>query len=157
VIVRALVAADRPALADLVSRTDNFRPEEKAVALEVADAGLLDPRDYRLLGAFDIDGTLLAWVAFGEVPMTKGTFDLYWIASDPRRRRGGAGRALVRAMEDALRREGARMVVVETEEGPGYDAAVRFYAAEGYPLAARIADFYRPGAAKLVFVKRLEL
>ncbi len=153
--VRDLVPSDREALAALVARVANFRPEEKVVANEVLDECLAAPGEhYEGLGAFE-GRDLLGFLAFGPVPMTEGVFDLYWIATAPAARRRGAGRALVAAMEARLRARGARKVVIETEEAPAYAGTLAFYERLGYPVAARFPDFYRPGAAKVVMVKEL--
>ena len=61
--------------------------------------------------------------------------------------------ALVAAMEDAVRGAGGGHIRVETSETEGYGAARRLYEKLGYPLAARMRDFYGPGDALLVYYK----
>ncbi len=94
-------------------------------------------------------------IAFGDTPMTVGTFDLYWIATDPARQRQGVGAVLVRAMEAELRRRGARLVRVETSGTSGYEGTRAFYHRLDYRETARIPDFYRPGDDLVGFTKRL--
>jgi ribosomal protein S18 acetylase RimI-like enzyme len=48
-----------------------------------------------------------------------------------------------------------RLLVAETEDSPPYEAARAFYEARGFRRAAEIADFYRPGVAKIFYVKAL--
>ena len=62
-----------------------------------------DSPDYVALGA-ELDGRLVGWICWGPTPCTLGTFDLYWMAVDPAAQGAGIGTALIRAMEDRLRR-----------------------------------------------------
>ena len=87
--------------------------------------------------------------------MTKGTFDLYWIAVDPAHQGRGVGRALLSASEDAIRGAGGRMLLVETAGKPAYAATRAVYAACGYREVARVPDFYEDGDDKVVFARRL--
>ena len=87
--------------------------------------------------------------------MTEGSWDLYWIVTDPGARKSGVARALVGTMEAELRAAGARLVRVETSRLDGYGAARAFYERLDYPVCAVLPDFYRPGDDLLVMVKRL--
>jgi len=154
--VRALAAGDRPAIARLVARDGLFTPDELAVALELVDGALAHPGgDYRVLVAEGPDGAVSGYVCYGPTPMTDGTFDLYWIVTDPERRGRGVARALVVAMEAELRALGGRLVRVETSLSDGYGEACRFYDCIGYPVVATLPDFYKAGDDLLILVKRL--
>lgn len=87
--------------------------------------------------------------------MTEGTWDLYWIASDPSVRGQGVGAALVSAMEGELRRKGARLIRVETSAMEAYGPTRGFYAAMKYGEEARFRDFYKPGEDLIILSKRL--
>lgn len=156
--IRPPVPADRPALASLVERISNFTPDERSVALELIDLALAQPGtrhpDYWVQVAED-DGRLLGYICYGPTPMTQGTFDLYWIASDPEARGRGVGRQLVVAMEEDLRRGGGRLVRVETSSQEAYGGTHAFYAAIRYEEEARFRDFYKPGDDLIILKKRL--
>lgn len=94
-------------------------------------------------------------IAYGETPMTDGTYDLYWIASDPEWRRQGIGAALLGRMEEDLRGRGARLVRVETSGLPVYQPTRAFYERFRYGETARLRDFYRPGDDLVIFTKRM--
>jgi ribosomal protein S18 acetylase RimI-like enzyme len=94
-------------------------------------------------------------IAYGETPMTSGTYDLYWIACDPPRQRGGVGTALLSAMEADLRRRGGRLIRVETSGTAPYQATRAFYERSRFRETARIPEFYRPGDDLVVFTKRM--
>jgi len=81
--IRRVAPPDREPLAELLGRIETFSPVEVTCALELIDAALRpnDP-DYQVLVAVR-DGKVLGYICYGPTPMTEGTFDLYWIASDP--------------------------------------------------------------------------
>jgi ribosomal protein S18 acetylase RimI-like enzyme len=142
-------------LGALLRRIESFTPAEVACALEVLGrAAEPGNRDYVGLVA-EAGASLAGLIAYGDTPMTVGTYDLYWIATDPGRRRQGVGAALVAAMEADLRRRGARLVRVETSGTAAYQATRVFYERFRYRETARIPDFYRPGDDLVVFTKRL--
>lgn len=124
------------------------------VALELIDAAAHSSPDYVALVAAR-GAEVLGYVCYGPTPMTDGTFDLYWIASDPRARGLGVGKALVAAMEADLRARQARLVRVETSALESYGGTHAFYAATGYLEEARVKDFYRPGDDLIILAKRL--
>lgn len=103
----------------------------------------------------EADATVVGGLAYGQTPMTDGTYDLYWIACDPQRWRQGIGAALLRAMESDLRRRGARLVRVETSGTSTYQATRAFYERFQYCETARLRDFYRPGDDLVIFTKRM--
>jgi ribosomal protein S18 acetylase RimI-like enzyme len=98
---------------------------------------------------------LLGYACFGPHPLTEGIFDLYWIAVDPRAREQGVGGALLSRVEEEVRVQGGRMVLVETSGTPAYTPARRFYESCGYRYEAVIHDFYAPGDDLIIFGKLL--
>ena len=72
------------------------------------------------------------------------------------RQRGGHGRALIGALEEALRERGGRLLVVDTSDGDAYAPARAFYAANRYREVARVPDFWTDGDTKVVLTKRLK-
>ena len=88
--------------------------------------------------------------------MTQGTFDLYWIAVDPSFQRRGVGQILLNACEDAVRREGGRLIVLETSSRPPYEQARNFYAKNAYDLVVTVRDFYASGDHRLMYAKYLK-
>lgn len=144
----------RAGLVDLLSRTAEFTPEETAVALELIDDGLAKRGDYRFY--VDAEGARVrGYICFGPAPMTEGTFDLYWICVDSSLKKSGIGRALVRKMEEELRGSRGRLVRVETEGTPAYEATRAFYVALGYEVLATIRGFYAEGRDLVIFGRYL--
>ncbi len=98
---------------------------------------------------------VVGYVCYGPRSLTSGTFDLYWIAVDPNIRRGGIGRRLLDACEQAIRNIGGRLIVLETSGLPNYEPTRKFYLATGYTLEATLKDFYHEGDDLVIFTKHL--
>ncbi len=98
---------------------------------------------------------VLGYACYGPRALTDRTYDLYWIAVSPNARRGGVGRSLLRATEEAVRKLGGRLLIVETSGLPKYEPTRGFYLATGYKLEATLKDFYRDGDDLVIFTKRL--
>ena len=151
-----LVPADREAIARIVREVGVFRPDEVDVAMELVDIGLSsDTKGYLFAVAEDDAGAVLGYACWGLAPMTDATFDLYWIAVDPARHGGGIGQQLLAACERDVRARGGRLQQIETEGTPDYEPTRRFYLRAGYPEIARIRDYYRAGADKVVYGRTL--
>jgi len=101
------------------------------------------------------DERVLGYACYGPRSLTSGTYDLYWIAVDPTVRRGGVGRGLLAASEQAVRKLGGRLLVLETSGLPTYEPTRKFYLATGYTLEATLKDFYSDGDDLVIFTKRL--
>jgi len=124
-------------------------------AVELVDLALTpNNKDYTILVA-DRDGTLVGYACFGPTPMTEGTYDLYWIASDPTVRGQGVGASLIAGMEADMRRRGARIIRVETSATEAYGPTRGFYASMKYKEEARFRDFYKVGDDLIILAKRL--
>jgi ribosomal protein S18 acetylase RimI-like enzyme len=125
------------------------------VAIELVDLALQPNNpDYKILVA-DRDGALVGYVCYGPTPMTEGTYDLYWIASDPTVRGQGIGASLISGMEADLRRIQARIIRVETSATEAYGPTRGFYASMKYTEEARIRDFYKVGDDLIILTKRV--
>jgi ribosomal protein S18 acetylase RimI-like enzyme len=138
----------------VVRSDDTFRDDEIAVALELIDAALAGSTDY-IVRIAEHEGRLVGYICFGPTPMTRATWDLYWIIVDASARGLGVAGALVAAMESELAARGGGNVRVETSETDGYGAARRLYGKLDYPEVARFVDFYAPGDALIVYYKRV--
>lgn len=101
------------------------------------------------------DGRVLGYACYGPRALADRTYDLYWIAVSSASRRGGVGRALLDATEEAIRKLGGRLLIVETSGLPDYASTRAFYLATGYTLEATLKDFYKDGDDLVIFTKRL--
>ncbi len=154
--VRPLLEADLGPLREMLLGIVEFRPAEVTCALELAELSVRDPEGSGYHGlAAEQDGRLAGFLTFGPTPLAPGTWDLYWIASAPWARGKGAGSALVRAMEQALRERRARLVRVETSSITEYEPTRTFYDRMKYIPACVVRDFYHPGDDLVILTKRL--
>jgi len=152
---RPLQQTDLPSLRKLLERISSFSTAEVACALEVAELATR-PGNADYLARCALDGAGLAgYVVYGPTPMTRATYDLYWIATHPRVRGLGLGDALMNAMETDLKARGASLVRVETSGSEEYRSTRGFYERWKYRETARIPDFYREGDDLVILTKRL--
>ena len=151
--LRDLAPGDHGPIERLLRATNAFTDAEVLVALELVDE--TPEAGYRFVVA-EVDGHVAGYACFGATPCTVGTYDLYWIAVDPARQNLGLGRALLDAVESAVRAEHGRLLVIETASKPEYAATRAFYERCGLDLTARIPDFYARGDDKLVYCRRYD-
>jgi ribosomal protein S18 acetylase RimI-like enzyme len=153
VVLRPLSRADRPALERILRDCGAFTPEEVASALELLDAGLAGDLDYELLVAEDA-GAVVGYTCHGRSPFTLGSYDLYWIAVDPKVQGRGVGQQLLAAVESAVTRAGGALLLADTAAKPSYARTRAFYESAGYVVEARIRDYYAPGDDRITYAKR---
>jgi ribosomal protein S18 acetylase RimI-like enzyme len=159
-IIRPLVAADRSGIFRILENAGNFTPAEVGIALELIDEWLeLGEHSGYLtyvLEARDPEKSeVLGYVCFGPTPLTESTFDLYWIAVDKSKHRGGVGKRLLKFSEEEVLRRGGKMLLIETSSQETYGGTIQFYERTGYDLVGKIPEYYKPGDDKLIFAKRL--
>lgn len=136
-----------------------FRPEEIEVLVEIfreAQAkGYEGSGYYFRVWADGAEGTPRGLICYGRRPLTRWSWDLYWLLVDPRVQRRGIGTALLQAMEAHIRSAGGRWIWVETATTPAYAPARCFYERHGFRLLAVVEDFYDAGEGLAVYVKDL--
>ena len=158
--IRPLVAADRSGVFRILENAGNFTPAEVGIALELIDEWLeLGEHSGYLtyvLEARDPEKSeVLGYVCFGPTPLTESTFDVYWIAVDKSKHRGGVGKRLLKFSEEEVLRRGGKMLLIETSSQETYGGTIQFYERTGYELVGKIPEYYKPGDDKLIFAKRL--
>src|SRR3954467_8561858 len=158
--IRPMVAADRSGVFRILENAGNFTPGEVAIALELIDEWLeLGEHSGYLTYVLEAQGEegaeVLGYVSFGPTPLTESTFDLYWIAVDKSKHRGGVGKRLMKFTEDETVRRGGRMLLIKTSSQETYGGTIQFYERSGYELVGKIPEDYKAGDDKLIFAKKL--
>lgn len=148
--------ADGGQICDIAARAGVFNQEEVDCVAELWQEYLTEGPEgcgYNFIVERDGD-KVLGFACYGPRDLTHGVFDLYWIAVDPDTRRGGVGRRLLTASEEAARQAGGRMIIAETSGTAHYEPTRNFYLGTGYTMEAAIRDFYSEGDDLAIFIKR---
>ena len=159
--IRPVEPKDRDRIHHILVATARFTDEEVRCAMELVDSALEHPEkgEYLVHVLEEPDSgpnrLIQGYVCYGATPLTDGVFDLYWIAVDPKRQGQGFGQVLLRFVENEVRRQRGRMLLIETSSKESYGPTLRFYVQSGYDEISRIKDFYRIEDDKVVFCKKL--
>ncbi|MDA8091304.1 MAG: GNAT family N-acetyltransferase [Nitrospiraceae bacterium] len=161
------VPADRQRLKEILSSTGAFYKREVDVAIELLDDRLQkgEKSEYIFLfceaeekkrGKGKAGGKVAGYVCYGPITLTKGRFDLYWIAVDASMQGSGIGSALMLEAEKKMAELGCRHIYVETASKKKYAPTRAFYRKNGYAFVALVPEYYAPGDDKLIFMKTLD-
>jgi ribosomal protein S18 acetylase RimI-like enzyme len=159
--IRPAERKDRDRIHEILIATARFKADEVRSAMDLVDQAFEHPErgEYHVHVLEDPDSgprkTIQGYVCFGATPLADGIFDLYWIAVDPRQQGQGHGQLLLRFVENEVRRQRGRMLLIETSSKESYAPTIRFYRRSGYDEISRIKDFYRVEDDKVVFCKKL--
>jgi GNAT superfamily N-acetyltransferase len=151
-----VLPGDVEAVRTLIERTGFFNRDEVAIAAELVEArlesGAASGYDFVLA---DLAGALAGYACYGAIPCTAASFDLYWIAVEPKLQRHGTGRTLMEAVEAQVAARGGQRIYIDTSGRDQYRPTREFYERNGFRCEARLADFYAPGDDRVIYVKRL--
>jgi ribosomal protein S18 acetylase RimI-like enzyme len=157
--MRKLLRSDIPHLQNLMKdlcKHGRFTADEVDCAMELLHVVLDQPdqRDY-IATVIEAKSGPVGFILYGPVPLTEGTYDIYWIATAMAVHGAGYGRLLLEHAERDMQRRGARMICLETSSQEAYQRTRSFYDKASYLQEAVIKDFYRPGDDRITYVKRL--
>ena len=159
--IRPVEARDRERIHEILVGVQRFTVEEVDCAIELVDSAIDHPEkgDYLVHVLEEPDSgpkrRIQGYVCFGATPLTDRVYDLYWIAVDPDQQGRGFGQLLLRFVENEVRRQRGRMLLIETSSKESYGPTLRFYERSGYDEISRIKDFYRVEDDKVIFCKKL--
>lgn len=88
--------------------------------------------------------------------LTDGTYNLYAIAVHKDCQGTGVGGQMMNYIEQVLREQGHRLLIVETSSLPEFELTRQFYHKCHYTQEAIIRDFYAKGDSKVIFWKELQ-
>lgn len=156
-MIRPMESRDKAAVMGLIEATNFFHAHEVTVAEELVDVYLNVPgqNDYQVIVIENAEADVAGYLTFGQTPMAVGVYDLYWMAVDPRAQGRGYGRKLVEWLEDHVRAERGRLIIIETSSSPKYEPTRRFYLGLKYTEVARIPDYYQNGDDRVIYTKRM--
>lgn len=87
--------------------------------------------------------------------LTEGTFNLYAIGVKSDIQGKGIGSAMMKYLEEALKKAGGRILIVETSGTDAFELTRRFYENLAYRKEAVISDFWKEGDDKVVYWKKI--
>ena len=153
-MIRNLINTDREKIKNILIETNNFNHSEIDIALELIDVYLNDEnqKDYEIF--VDADGDIVnGYICIGPRPLTKGTYDLYWIAVNPNVQAKGIGSGLVKYIEEHIAKLKGRLILIETSGKPSYEKERKFYLKNSYTQLVDIKDFYDVNDSLIVYGK----
>lgn len=133
-----------------------FYDFEVPVAVELVEEGVFegDESGYYFIFA-EVEGRTVAYSCYGHIAGTDAGFDLFWIATHDDLRGSGIGKLVLEETHRKAKDMGARYIIAETSSIEKYLPTRLFYEKNGYSKDAFIADYYKPGDGKVIYVKRL--
>jgi ribosomal protein S18 acetylase RimI-like enzyme len=154
-MIRPTIPADTPILLAIAESTGVFKPMEIEALHEVLDDYHRENhQDGHKCVSYEKDGQVIGFAYYAPTAMTDRTWDLYWIAVSKQTHARGIGSALLKFVEEDIRREGGRQLFIETSSLPHYELTRRFYLKHGYEKACVQPDYYADGDDRVMFRKR---
>jgi GNAT superfamily N-acetyltransferase len=156
-VSKGIKAEDRRNIEDILRSSGFFYEFEVETALEIADETLAkgsEKSGYYWLKATDEDG-VIAFANYGKNAFSTHSWDLYWIAVHQNSRNKKLGSVMLKAIEDDVRKQGGKILWIETSGRPLYASTEAFYRKNGYELQASLKDFYGSGDPKQIYSKVL--
>jgi GNAT superfamily N-acetyltransferase len=156
-ISKGLSASDRKSIEDILKSTGYFYDFEIDIALGLVDDTITygtEECGYHWMKLIDEDG-MVAFANYVKNSFSVHSWDLYWIAVHQNSRHKNLGSALLKAVEDDIRRMDGKILWLDTSGRPLYKPTENFYKKNGYTLMASLKDFYAPGDPKQIYSKTL--
>jgi GNAT superfamily N-acetyltransferase len=153
-MIHPTAIADTPAILAIAEGTNVFKPMEIQALKEVLD----DYHDSNHLQghrcvSYYKDGQVIGFAYYAPTCMTDRGWHLYWIAVSKHIHARGIGGELLRYVEEDIRREGGRQLLIETSSLPHYEPTRKFYLKHDYEKACVQPDYYADGDDMVVFRK----
>lgn len=155
-MIRPATPHDVTAIADIAVDSTLFGADDVAVVstmmAEYFERRIADSHGCVVADAGDGP---LAVAYFQPAVEADRTWYLTMIAVRRARQGTGLGAALMHHVENALRRSGQRLLLVETSGTSSFDGTRTFYRRLGYQQEALVRDYYADGDDMVVFRKAL--
>jgi GNAT superfamily N-acetyltransferase len=141
---------------EIVESTKFFYDHEVEIAAELVAERFNEGEatGYHFVFA-DLDGITVGYSCFGQITMSKTSFDLYWIATHNDYRGKGIGKQVLGETCRQAKAMGCSIIIAETSGLPHYEPTRAFYRSNEFELEASLKDFYTMGDDKLFYTKRI--
>jgi len=140
----------------IVASTGFFSEQEIEIAAELVEERLAKGirSGYYFLFA-EYSGKVLGYSCFGPIPLTKSSYDLYWIVLHEKFRNFRIGKEILTRSEEIITGMGGLNIYADTSSREQYAPTRSFYEKNGYSLAAYLPDFYSTGDGKIIYCKTI--
>ncbi|MEM9378959.1 MAG: GNAT family N-acetyltransferase [Planctomycetota bacterium] len=157
-MIRDVTPADTETVLEAAEQSGLFSGEEIVSLREQLERALGGDSDRaeHWIADFDGNGTAIGAALYAEELFTDRVWNLLFIEVRRPAQGTGVGGSLLRFVEDRLRSDAQRMLLIETTVGPEFEGTQAFYRRNGYEHRGTIPDFYADGQDKIVFLKRLD-
>jgi ribosomal protein S18 acetylase RimI-like enzyme len=155
-MIRPTTEADTPLLLKLTEGTGVFKPHEIDALNEVlSDYHASNHAEGHVAVTYEEAGRVLGYAYYAPAAMTDRTWYLYWIAVTRDTHAKGIGSKLLHHAEQDIRRQGGRVLFIETSSLPHYELTRKFYLKHHYEITGVLRDYYSDGDDMVVFRKRM--
>jgi ribosomal protein S18 acetylase RimI-like enzyme len=155
-MIRPTEPRDTDALVQLAEETGVFKPAEIVALREVLDDYHAGDHPEAHCITHEKDGQPIGFAYYAPAAMTDRTWQLWWIAVSKFTQTRGLGGRLLHHVEEDIRRQRGRQLLIETSSLPHYEPTRRFYLKHDYQQAGLQPDYYADGDDMVIFRKRLE-
>ena len=114
-----------------------------------------NPKSEAIWFTKDFNGIPISLGYCAPEQMTGGTYNLYAIAVSKAHQGKGIGSAMMTYIENRLKTDKHRLLIVETSTDPALELTRSFYLKNKYTEEARIRDFWKEGEGKVIYWKKL--
>ncbi|MEB4675229.1 GNAT family N-acetyltransferase [Enterobacteriaceae bacterium G50] len=153
-LIRPIGISDREPLLDMLNKSGQFDDEGLLHVRKTLNNYLSGESDELW---FSADQQGLAGVAYcAPEVMTSDVWNLLMLWVSPSHQRQGVGNALINQVENALKNNHARLLIVETSSLHEFSAARDFYSKQGFIKEARIRHYYGIDEDKIIFTKNMK-
>lgn len=152
-LIRKIEKKDIPHLKNIIDSTGLF-PSELLDDM-IADY-FNNPNSSDIWLTLEVDGAPVVIAYCAPERLTSGTYNLYLIAVLKDHQGKGLGASMMQYIEQMLKEQGHRVLLVETSSLPEFELTRRFYDKSNYRREAVIREFYQKGEDKIIFWKKLQ-
>lgn len=139
---------------DIAVTTKAFRDNDLEILKEVIEDHQKEPKStYRVINEV-INNKLVGFIVFGRVPLTKYSWDIYWLAVRSDLQGKGIGKRLIEGAEAFIKAKTPKAVVrIETSIKKEYSAAHGLYERMKFKEMGRVPNFYSCGDDLIIYYK----
>jgi ribosomal protein S18 acetylase RimI-like enzyme len=155
-MIRDAGTDDVDAIVDLAVGAGMFDAADRSFLASALQESLTEHAgEHRLVVDSEADGRLDGVAYFQPKPAADRVWDLTMIAVRPDIQGAGVGSKLLRHVEDELRRQGQRLLLIETSSTGQFDRTREFYRRRDYREEAVVRDYWADGDDLVLFRKTL--